>query len=195
VCVFSAISDFLIAHSKQQRICPTFCFRLGEKCITKAWDVKNRFRWQCFGQNTDFCVVSRITWMGWGGSVRNCEHSGHPYTGRIKENVENVSKVINKDRRSTIVEIAWWLGISYGISQRILEHAMDFRDVCVSFLNSEENHFNFWTLKHDFGLQHSLLSCFGNLWFVFVSETDIVATTSAFPGCSSNLGKIAPWLY
>jgi hypothetical protein len=79
---------------------------------------------------------------GGGGTVRNCEHSGHHYTGRIKENVANVGKVFNKDRRSTILEIARWLGISHGISQRILEHVMDLCEVCVSLLNGEE-HLNF----------------------------------------------------
>jgi vacuolar-type H+-ATPase catalytic subunit A/Vma1 len=41
-------------------------------------------------------------------------------SGRIDENMENVHKIVNEDRRNTITEIAGKLGLSYGTWQRIL---------------------------------------------------------------------------
>jgi len=48
-------------------------------------------------------------------SVEDSERSG-----RTNENVENVRKIVNEDRRNAITETAGWLGLSYGTCQRVL---------------------------------------------------------------------------
>jgi hypothetical protein len=47
--------------------------------------------------------------------IEDSERSGRPSTSRTDENVKNVRKVINEDRRNTITEIAARLDLSYGI--------------------------------------------------------------------------------
>jgi hypothetical protein len=53
-------------------------------------------------------------------SVEDSERSGRPSTGRTDENVEDVRKIVNEDRRNISVETAGRLGLSYGTWQRIL---------------------------------------------------------------------------
>ena len=66
-------------------------------------------------------------------SVKDCERSGRPSTGRTDENVEKGNKIIKEGRRSTISEIAGNLGLLHRTCQRILrEHAADLCEVCVS---------------------------------------------------------------
>jgi len=71
--------------------------------------------------------------VGQGGSFTVFELSGRPYKGHIKSNVEDVCTVINKGRRITVSKTARRLGISYGISQGVLEYAMDLREVVCVF--------------------------------------------------------------
>jgi hypothetical protein len=47
-------------------------------------------------------------------SVEDSERSARPWTGRTDENLENVRKIVNEEQRNTIMEIAGWLGLSYG---------------------------------------------------------------------------------
>jgi hypothetical protein len=59
--------------------------------------------------------------------VEDSDHSGHPLTGRTGENVENVRKIFNEDRRNTIMEIAGRLGLLYGTFQHILAEDLNMR--------------------------------------------------------------------
>jgi hypothetical protein len=53
-------------------------------------------------------------------SVEDSDRSGRPPTGRTDENVEDVRKIVNEDRRNTTTEIASRLSPSYGTCQLIL---------------------------------------------------------------------------
>jgi hypothetical protein len=49
--------------------------------------------------------------------VEDYERSGHPSTGFSDEHVEKVHKIVNKDQRISISEIAGRLDLSYGTCQ------------------------------------------------------------------------------
>jgi hypothetical protein len=65
--------------------------------------------------------------LGW-VVITSFEHSGS-----MKTNVEEVFKVINKARRSTVSKIVRRLGISYGINQGVLKYAMDLHEIVFVF--------------------------------------------------------------
>jgi hypothetical protein len=66
----------------------------------------------------------------WGNiSVEDSERSGRSSAGRKDENVENVRKVFNDDRRNTITEITSRLGLSYGTWQRILTEDLNMQRI------------------------------------------------------------------
>lgn len=111
------------------------------------------------------------------------ELSGRPYTGRMKSNVEDVYTVINQDRRSTVSKTARTLDISYGISQGVLEYAMDLREVvCVISMASRSTSF----------FVRCRMSVTSNIPYSVVSDNDNVAARTAIPRRSSISGTIHP---
>jgi hypothetical protein len=60
-------------------------------------------------------------------SVEGSELSGCHSAGRTEENLKNVRKVVNEDRRNIVTEIAGRLGLSYGTFQLILTEDLNMR--------------------------------------------------------------------
>jgi hypothetical protein len=113
---FSVISE--MADLKEQRICVKFCFTLGKTASETHEMLKTAFGDNAMGRIQTFEWFSRVKHGE--TSVEDSECSGRPSTGRTDENVENVRKIVNEDRRNTITEITGRLGPSYGTWQRIL---------------------------------------------------------------------------
>jgi hypothetical protein len=95
---FSVISE--MDDLKEQRICVKFCFKLG-KTASETHEMPKT----AFGDN----VMGRTQTSEWFSrfkrrktSVEDSEGSGRLSTGRTDENVENVRKIVNEDRRNTI---------------------------------------------------------------------------------------------
>jgi hypothetical protein len=112
----SVISE--MADLKEQRICVKFCFRLVKTASETHEMLKTAFGDNAMGRTQSFewlCPFKREE-----TSVEDSERSARPSTGRTEENVKNVCKTFNKDRRNTITETAGRLGLSYRICQRIL---------------------------------------------------------------------------
>jgi hypothetical protein len=113
---FSVISE--IADLKEQGICVKFCFKLGKTASETHEMLKTAFGGNAMGRTQTFEWFSRF--KRGETSVEDSEGSGRPSTGHTDENVENVRKMFNEDRRNTITEIAGRLGLWYGTWQRIL---------------------------------------------------------------------------
>jgi hypothetical protein len=76
------------------------CFKLG-KTATKTHEMfRKAFGDNAKGRTQTFEWVSQF--KRWETSVEDSECSGRPSTGRTEENVENVRKIVNADRRNTI---------------------------------------------------------------------------------------------
>jgi ribulose 1,5-bisphosphate carboxylase large subunit-like protein len=58
---------------------------------------------------------------GW-VSVDDDERSGQPSTSKTTENVDKIQELIHKDRRRTIYELAYTIGIGYGVCQILREN-------------------------------------------------------------------------
>jgi hypothetical protein len=104
-----------MADLKEQCICVKFCFRLGKTASETHEMLKTAFGDNAKGRTQTFDWFSRFKRVE--TSVEDSERSGRPSTGRTGENVENVCKVVNEDRRNTITEISGRLGLSYGTCQ------------------------------------------------------------------------------
>jgi hypothetical protein len=113
---FSVISE--MADMKEQRICVKFCFKLG-KTASKTYEMlRTAFGDSAMGRTPTFEWFCRFKHGE--TSVEDSERSGRLSTGLTDENVENVRKIINEDRRNNITEIAGRLGPSNGTCQLIL---------------------------------------------------------------------------
>jgi transposase len=107
-----------MADLKERRICVKFYFILGKTASEKHEMLKTAFDDNAMGRTQTFDWFSRF--KRGETSVADSERSGRPSTGRTEENVENTRKIVNKNRRNTITQIAGRLGLSYGTCQRIL---------------------------------------------------------------------------
>jgi hypothetical protein len=45
--------------------------------------------------------------------AEDCEHSGHPFTGRTEKDVKKVHKIVSKDQQITISDTSDILGLLY----------------------------------------------------------------------------------
>jgi hypothetical protein len=69
-------------------------------------------------------------------SVEDDERSGRPSTSRTTVNVEKIRELIHEDRRRTIHEFAYTVGISYGVCQEILTENFNMRHIAPSSRNA-----------------------------------------------------------
>jgi hypothetical protein len=104
-----------MADLKEQHICVKICFKLGKTALETHLMLKIAFGDNATGRTQTFSRFKRGE-----TSAEDSERSGRPLTGRADENVKNVRKIFNEDRRNTITETAGRLGPSYGTCQRIM---------------------------------------------------------------------------
>jgi hypothetical protein len=89
-----------MADFKEQRICVKFCFKLRKTASETHGMLKTAFGDNAMGRTQTFEWFSRF--KRGETSVEDSERLGRPSTGRTDENVENVRKIVNEDRRNTI---------------------------------------------------------------------------------------------
>jgi hypothetical protein len=139
-----------MADVKEQRICITFCFKLG-KITTETHEMLK----EAFGDNA-LGLTQTYEWFksfkNGRMSVDDAECSGRPSTGTSTENVAEVREAILEDRTRMIHNVCNIVKLSYGTCQRILSsefnmwHTMTTRPpthhpLCRSFdFNENDNH-------------------------------------------------------
>jgi hypothetical protein len=104
-----------MADLKEQSIFLKFCFRLGKTASETHEVLKTAFVDNAVGRTQTSERFSRF--KRGETSDEDSERSGRPSTSRTDENLANVRKIDNQDRRDTITEIAGRLGLSYGTCQ------------------------------------------------------------------------------
>jgi hypothetical protein len=112
---------------KDQRICVKFCPILGKTASKTQEMLKTAFGDSAMGR-TQTCERF-FRFKSGETSVKDYERSGRPSTGRTDENVENVRRIFNEDRRNTITEIASRLDLSYGTCQCILTEDLNMQRI------------------------------------------------------------------
>jgi hypothetical protein len=112
---------------KEQRIYVKFCFKLGKTASETHEMLRTAFGNDAMGRTQTFEWFSRF--KRGDTSVEDSERSHRSSTGRTDENVENVRKIVNEDRRNAITEIAGRLGLSYGTCQRILTENLNMQRI------------------------------------------------------------------
>jgi hypothetical protein len=90
--------------------CVKFCFRVGKTASETHEMLKTAFGVNAMGRTQTFDWFSPFKHVE--TSIEDSERSVRPSTGRTDENVENVRKIFNEDRRNTNTQIAGRLGLS-----------------------------------------------------------------------------------
>jgi len=126
------LGDFLLLKIMEQRVCINFCVKNGIKCsetlemLTVAYgestlSKKNVYKWyNLFQEGRE--------------NVNDEPRSGRPSTSKTDENVQEVKKIVFKNRRITIREIADDLNISFGSCQSILTDVLGMTRVSAKFV-------------------------------------------------------------
>ena len=131
------ITIFTMCESTEQRICITFCFKIG-----KTTSETYRLLQQAYGED----AVGLTQVFDWfrrfkegRTSVESDPRSGRPSTSRNEEMIAKVRNVVRNNTRLTVREIADDCGISVGSCNAILTddlaHEMCMREVCAAFAN------------------------------------------------------------
>ena len=66
--------------------------------------------------------------------VENLPHASRPSASVNDDNIEKVKKIVLKNRRDCIREVAQALNISYGLTQHIVVHVLGMKRVAASFV-------------------------------------------------------------
>jgi len=118
--------------SAEQRICITFCFRIG-KTATETYQLLQ----QAYGED----AMGRTEVCDWfrrfkedRTSVESDTRSGRPSTSRNEEMVAKVRTIVLNNRRLTVRETADDRGISVGSCDVILTDDLHMKRLCAKFV-------------------------------------------------------------
>jgi hypothetical protein len=66
--------------------------------------------------------------------IEDVKRSGQPSTSKMAENVEKIWTLIHEEHCQTIHELADFVGISYGVCQKILTENLNMRCIATKFV-------------------------------------------------------------
>ena len=127
-----SLCDYRDAGFREQRVCITFCFKLG-KTATECYEMlKTAFGEQAKGCSQTFQWFSRF--KAGRTSTDDDEGSGRPVSSSTPQMIERVHQIICEDRRLTIDEVSMLVGISHGTCHKILTEDLKMRRVASKFV-------------------------------------------------------------
>jgi hypothetical protein len=100
-----------MADLREQRVCTTFCFKLGETAAETHHMLKQAFGNNRLGQTQNYVWYKRFK----NGRIStDDDRSGRPSTGITPKNVAKGRGRILKDRRLIIQDLRNTMGLGYG---------------------------------------------------------------------------------
>jgi len=130
-CVY-VITIFNTCESTEQRICITFCFKIGKTTSETYRLLQQAYGEDAVGRTQVFDCFRRF--KEGRNSVESDPRSGRPSTSRTEEMIAKVRTIVRNNRRLTVRETADDCGISVGSCDAIVTDDLHMNCVCAKFV-------------------------------------------------------------
>jgi len=127
---FSVIGG--MAEVDEQRVCITFCVRLGKTGSETFEMFKQAFGDSCMSRSRTFEWFGRF--KNGRTSTANDDRSGRSSRATTPSKVEQVRAAVNQDRSRTIHDLRAEVGVGYGSCQRILTEQLNTHRIAAKFV-------------------------------------------------------------
>jgi len=121
-----------MSEEQEQRVCITFCVKLGRNCAETFEMLRAAFGEQCLSRARIFEGYERF--KEGRDSVDDNPRSGRPTTSKTDDCVARVQELIRANRRLTSRELSVEVGVSYGTCQAIMTQDLSMRRVAAKFV-------------------------------------------------------------